>query len=495
MKAAQKKKPKAPDENDRAIAGQLPADPAADASASTADKAARAGAALDRALRAGPLTPERVDAIERVIAPLIRVVSAPDDASFACALGEVQKAAARAATPDDGPANDAAPPAPLSPLDVIARWREEGPLVRVQTGIEPLDRACRGGLPIPWRMILVGAPSAGKTYVETVIADALARAADAAGLCVGVLAVDEDPEDLTLRLAQIAGFRVEDAEARDPEVLGDMAEALRLLRIRLYPSRWTIDAAANDLAARAAVDGRRAALFVDSAQTARSDASVKLKDPSLRQEVEANTAAIRSAAERHRMLVIATSEANRAAYRGNDVDEQNDMAAGAESRTLEYSAQTQLVLRTPKGYPDVIHVRVAKNRRHTRGVEFWLRMERDSHRLIECPDPTLDPTSAAKSEERQRAGVRAQLAADADDLIGVLHHHPSGVGEKALRADIAGAGLRWGVDRLEAAKRVVEKGHGGVRLVDRGPGRKGAPKLWCLVPDTADTTHPAGAAP
>ena len=90
---------------------------------------------------------------------------------------------------------------------------------------------------------------------------------------------------------------------------------------------------------------------------------------------------------------------------------------------------------------------------------------------------------------------RKRSARAADDLIGVLHHHPSGVGEKALRADIAGAGLRWGVDRLEAAKRVVEKGHGGVRLVDRGPGRKGAPKLWCLVPDTADTTHPAGAAP
>src|SRR5450432_984912 len=76
---------------------------------------------------------------------------------------------------------------PASPADVVERWGREGPLVRVPTGIAPFDQACRGGLPIPWRVLIVGAPSAGKTLVAVTIADTLARALADVGLCVGVL--------------------------------------------------------------------------------------------------------------------------------------------------------------------------------------------------------------------------------------------------------------------------------------------------------------------
>jgi len=87
---------------------------------------------------------------------------------------------------------DAAPLPELSPSGIVAAWRTEGRLVRVPTGIEPLDRMCRGGLPVPWRVILVGAPSAGKTALAVVIAYMLASACFDAGLCVGILAVDEE---------------------------------------------------------------------------------------------------------------------------------------------------------------------------------------------------------------------------------------------------------------------------------------------------------------
>jgi hypothetical protein len=84
--------------------------------------------------------------------------------------------------------------------------------------------------------------------------------------------------------------------------------------------------------------------------------------------------------------------------------------------------------------------------------------------------------------------VKAEVARDADALIAVFRKHIAGIGEKALRAALLSAGLKWWVDRLEAAKAFLANGHRGVRLVDRGPGGKGAAKLWCLEPDTGRDT-------
>ncbi len=387
----------------------------------------------------------------------------------------------------DEPAPAARPekprPAGISPADVIGRWRHEGPLVRVATGIAPLDDACRGGLPIPWRVVIVGAPAAGKTFMEIAIADSLARSCSAAGLYVGILAVDEDPDDLTVRLAQIAGFTVAQAELRDPETLDAMEAALCGLRVRMYDASWTIDAAAADVHALATSEGRQAALFIDSAQTARSSASKAIEEPSARQVVEANTETIRAVSSGLRMIVVATSEANRNAYRSEDAAERgNDLAAGAESRTLEYSAQTLLMLRTPKDHRDVIHVRIAKNRRADAGIEFWLCLDRDRHKLTECPDPDADPNAKAEAQNRKRAGVKAEVARDADALLDILRRHPTGIGEKDLRAAIRGAGIKMGVDKLDAARAVLVAGHREVRLVDLGKGGDRAPRLWSLAP-------------
>ncbi|MBE7481154.1 MAG: hypothetical protein HS104_14370 [Polyangiaceae bacterium] len=376
--------------------------------------------------------------------------------------------------PTDADAPDAPPPEseqaprpvrpPLTPSSIVATWRTEGPLLRVPTGIAPLDALCRGGLPVPWRVVIVGAPSAGKTAVGTIAADTLARSAADSGLCVGILAVDEEPEDLTVRLAQIAGFTVAQLELRDPEVLEDVEAALSGLRVRFYDATHTIESAASDLARWCEEERRRGMLMVDSMQAAMSSAAVTAKTP--REMVEGNVRAIRWAVSHHRLLVVATSEANRGSYRSEDAaDTTNDLAAGAESRAIEFGAQTLLMLRTPKDEPEVIHVRVAKNRRADRG-EFWLRLDRDRHTVKECSDPDADPATANDRREQRRAAVRADVLRDAETLAAVLVRHPEGLGELALRAELKAAGHGWGPERLGAARVALAAGHKGVRLVE-----------------------------
>jgi len=368
-----------------------------------------------------------------------------------------------------------APTPPSTPTDIVSSWKNDGPLTRAPTGIEALDTACRGGFPIPWRVFIVGAPSAGKTFFEIAIADVFARNMSGAGLCVGILAVDEEPEDITVRLAQIAGFSVAEAELRDPETLELMAAKLSELRIRLYDSTHAIESAAADLAHWAQAEARQAALFIDSIQAVRSAGSPAAKSP--REAVEANVVAMRVVSTGLRLLVVATSEANRASYRNDQAAaETNDLAAGAESRAIEFGAQTQLMLRTPKDAPDVIHVRIAKNRRARVG-EFWLRLNRDRHTLTPCSDPASDPSETAAKAEQKRVAVRDEVVRDAEKLAKLLVRHPEGLGSREIRTKLKADGYKWGVERVEAALDVLKSGIKGVRTVDRGDHTH---RRWCL---------------
>jgi KaiC/GvpD/RAD55 family RecA-like ATPase len=368
---------------------------------------------------------------------------------------------------------------PASPVQIVERWRVEGPLVRVPTGIRALDEACRGGLPLPWRALIIGAPSAGKTAVATIIADTIAREALDAGLCVGILAVDEEPDDVTVRLAQIAGFTVAQAELRAPDVLDRLALALESVRVRLYDATWTIEAAGADLATWTASEARLAALFIDSIQAARSARAAEATSP--RELVEANVAAMRLASTAHRMLVVATSEANRNSYRSEQATEQsNDMAAGAESRAIEFGAQTLLMLRTPKDHADVIHVRLVKNRRARVG-EFWLRLDREAHRLTACDNPEADPSVATERAERKRAANRADLARKAKALMGCVRGRMD-LSARDLRTAVKLAGHKWGHETLPAIIERAAAGVDGERLVNRGDPKRCRWNVEALAP-------------
>jgi replicative DNA helicase len=350
-------------------------------------------------------------------------------------------------------------PSPVTAPEVVLRWKDEGPLERIPTGVAPLDRMSHGGLPFPWRVQVVGAPSAAKTFLMMEIAHSLSLAE----VCVGVHAVDEEPDDDVVRLAQRAGFSIAETERREPETLDRIAAALP--SVRFYDATHTMEMVVADVAAWAKETKRPGAVFFDSLQTVRSAGGAAANSP--RELVEANVSVMRWAATAHRLLVVATVEANRNSYRTEDAAETtNDLAAGAESRSIEYGAQTQLVLRTPKGHADVVHVRVAKNRRGDRG-EFWLRLDRDRHALVECGNPREDPAVAQKVDDAKRAGTRSAVLRDAEIMANTVRRNP-GIGERKLRAVLKANGHGWGVERIDAAKHVLGEGVNGERMVNRG---------------------------
>ncbi len=68
------------------------------------------------------------------------------------------------------------------------------------------------------------------------------------GFLVGILAVNEDPSDITARFAQMRGFTRAELEARDPATLDAVESALSDDSLRFYDFEWLIDEAVQDLA-------------------------------------------------------------------------------------------------------------------------------------------------------------------------------------------------------------------------------------------------------
>ena len=353
--------------------------------------------------------------------------------------------------------------------DVLDQWSNDGPVVRVPTGIVELDLLCSGGLKVPRAVVIVGAPGAGKTFLEITIANTMARTPT--GPCVGILAVDERPGDVMTRLVQMAGFSRADAERRDPDVIARMREALAGVRVRLYGGTCTIKQAADDLASWAASEERRPVLFADSLQAVHPAKREKDRDLSEREKVERNVDAMTEACEKHKMLVIATSEANRASYRSKkSADETDAKAAGAESRAIEYGAETQLMLRTPEGHPGVIHVEVAKNRGDISERAFWLKLDREKHTLTECDEPDTDPSAVSPKSQRVQKVKLAQVHQDAKALTDVATDSP-GLSVRKLYAATGARGLGIGRDRFDAALSLLRDGFGGKHLVNRATGQ------------------------
>lgn len=319
--------------------------------------------------------------------------------------------------------------------DIVAKWKAQGPVKRARTGWPAFDEAARGGLAFGRRTFLAGAPNAGKTAAAAVLAHRYWQD----GYVVGILAVDEEPDDVTARFAQMAGFTLEDTETGDEMKLDAIGAALARSGVYLYDSRWSIEAAAADLAAHA---GEKPAVFiVDSVQTVRCAESMKADNPRL--VVGANVRALKHVTSEHRFLLIATSELPRGAYRNEDAARDfNDMAAGKDSGDIEYAAAVQMVLRSVKDHPGLIRVNVPKLKRG-REVEFYLRLNRVTHTLVEADAPVAAETPNKTATSRKRT------VEDAKALRELLLRKP-GLGTKEMRAEWARLGY-GGKDRLEVA--------------------------------------------
>lgn len=386
----------------------------------------------------------------------------------------------RQAPPRESAASDGAPgdgatrTQAATVAGVIGSWRNAGSLVHEPTGIARLDELTGGGPVYGSRWYLAGAPDAGKTALLLQVAHTMATR----GVCVGLLAVDEDAGDVVTRLAQRAGYSRKHCEVRDPAVLAQMQEELAGLEMRFYDATWTVEAAAADLAAHA--KGGRAMLGVDSVQTVRCDTEAASRDMAEVSAVTARVQAIRSVATKHRLIVIATSEMGRSAYSSSDRTQQaSTMASGKWSGAIEYSARVLLGLRSVAGEPDLIELDVAKNKHGPRDQLVHLRIDRLSQTLTEVayevPSEGRSPRGDAASVER--------VSRDAVAVARALRQAP-GVSVRALRAAVRAA-TGAGHDRVDAAVAYL-----GAAVV-RGAGARGATPMTLdleQLPETIRTS-------
>lgn len=344
---------------------------------------------------------------------------------------------------------------------VLARWATEGALVHEATGLPRLDEATDGGPVYGTRWYIAGAPNAGKTAL---LLDILHRWA-ARGIAVGMLAVDEEDDDLVTRLAQRVGHSRRSCEERDAGDLAVMVSELEALPMRFYGPAWTIERAARDLAAFAKEDGMMAALGIDSLQTVKCDAELgaerEMGQPAA---IEARVHAIRAVAKEHRLITLTTSEMSRSGYakrgKGENVD---PMAAGKWSGAIEYSARVLLSLRSVPGESDVIELEIPKNkhgrsRLSSEDSALYLQIDRARQTLIEVDKPSdsegeeaddLDAVAEARVAKIEAALVlalvRSKVAITSrGDLLGLVR----GRKQDALRA----------VSRLVASGRIVRVG-------------------------------------
>lgn len=380
-------------------------------------------------------------------------------------LADEEAAAIAADAADETPP----PPRPTTPMEVVARWRTEGPLIHEPTGLETLDAATGGGPVYGSRWFVAGAPDAGKTALELAIADTYARR----GLAVGLLAVDEEDGDLVTRLSQRAGIPRWRCERRAPEDLADVEAAVSGLGIAIYDGGWTIEGAAGDLAERAASRGVGAMLGIDSVQTVRCDAEMMAeRTPSTSEAVTMRVTAIRDVATRHRLIAIATSEMARGAYRSRRTAENIDpMAAAKWSGAVEYQARVLLALRSVPGESDLIELTLPKNKQRPaddRTEAIYLRIDRARQTLAEELEYRPEDEEGDRTAQRD-AQTTERVTSDAATLAHVLASTP-GLTTRELRAAVRAAG-GVGKDRADAA--CSRLGAGLVRVDGRGSDGRG----------------------
>jgi hypothetical protein len=360
--------------------------------------------------------------------------------------------------------------AALSPSAVFAQWRSEGPLVHEPTGIATLDRLTGGGPVYGCRIYTPGAPDAGKTGFAVHVGDTWAQR----GIAIGWLAIDEEASDVQTRLLQRRGFSRAQCEKRDTAELQQMEARLDGLPFLYFGPERTIEDAAATLDAFAKTRGMRAALFVDTIQAATCAATRGRDDLGPRDVVSRNVAALRAVATRYRMIGWGISEMNRGAYRSIEAAEQsNDMASGAESRAIEFSARLMLALRSVKDQRDLVEVRVVKNKLGPSNETLHLRIDREHMTFKESGAPEADPAELRRAEDEKKARNQRDVERDATALAVVVRNNP-GLGVRELRGAARATGLGLGNDRFDAAIMLLKGGHDGNRLVDRNAGSKGA---------------------
>jgi 5S rRNA maturation endonuclease (ribonuclease M5)/archaellum biogenesis ATPase FlaH len=365
-------------------------------------------------------------------------------------------------------------PTARSIADVVAALSRSAAMVRLPTGIPSLDDSMRGGLPAQRLVVVGGAPGVGKTGVVTRLGYQWARS----GVPVGMLCADEGPEGIVDRVALYLACKRELLDAGDVTEWARLATEVQNLPLDLDPGDATIDAMAARVRSRAG-DGP-GVLIVDSIQTCRADLDEGDRSDR-RGEIDRVVRALKRVVATHRLLVLATCELSRAFYRTPALAAQlNPLAAFKESGSIEYAAQTAIVLTTPKGRSDVIDAAVPKNRGYIKRP-FRLSLHADlTFHETELPtddEPAPDPDQPA------------ELDRDVERVCRVLQGRPGLAGKAALRAELRAQGHAMASGRVDAAVarlRVREPGEpdDGQRIANLGKRNRPA---WHLCAAPSDT--------
>lgn len=337
--------------------------------------------------------------------------------------------------------------APMTAASGVEARRAAGPVVHFPTGLPSLDAFTGGGIVFGSRWFLLGAPDAGKTALLVQLADAFLVGGHAAGL----LAVDEDDVDVHMRFMQRRGVTREDNERCESTSLVRMSIlAEEMCGLRIYDSTWTIEEAAADLSAYATARGLRAFFGVDSIQTARCGSEEFADSP--RASVNARVQAIRDVATKYKLATVATSEMNRGAYRNPNAPEVDDLAAAKESGSIEYSGRVVLALRSVPNEPQLLELRIAKNKHGPKGERFGLRIDRPTQMLTECGLPDVEAKEAERRVETKQDEARRRNLGDAVELLRAVAEQHGQLHVRELRAALANRLGSCSAPRLDVAR-------------------------------------------
>ena len=333
-----------------------------------------------------------------------------------------------------------APPKQLgsTPSEVVASWRRRGPLLKLPTGFPALDEATRGGITAgAQRVLLNGAPDSGKTMLLAQWADEWAQA----GHAVAFLAIDEEADDLVARFLQRRGVGRRDIEHRvELDTMANAVGGAPFLRIvdaeQLEDANRAFNAAMaaakkagepckvdSPLVAlcrtmRAHADeqsGRAAVLLVDSVHALANELLPDAREP--RMAIDKSVRFLKRLALKFGVVVVATGEMNRASYRSEKSRrEQHELAAGAESRSLEFWGRLVINCRSVRDEGGLVELTLAKNKLggETPNAPIVLSMSKARQELRQSGiGVTVDPEVGARAAEALKDEERRARILDA----------------------------------------------------------------------------------
>lgn len=288
-----------------------------------------------------------------------------------------------------------AQPADVSIEVAISAASERAARPRTPTGIATLDNAIGGGIPGANIVVITAPPGNYKSTLLSFLAAQLARA----GHPVAYMAVDEGTDRAAMRL-KAAGIIAGPIRFASPEsaleeqadkVAKTAAAATRSATVEQIMRRPRAigdedDDALIEFRAREWGLVKTGVLVVDSLQCVPCRAAATAKDQF--QRLETVMVALRSVCERHGVIVLASSEANRASFsKKNDAENTAGLASAKGSSAVEYKADLACTLRkTSEG----IRLRVEKSRLGADAPEVYLHWDGSAFTELGAPPPQGD---------------------------------------------------------------------------------------------------------